>query len=381
MRVSRRSESSHRRVALTIASVLLLLSSFLGTTLVAQRSPTKEEIERWLREAEAFEARQTDKLLGVAVQNFPAPQGITGWDDLPLNRPPLRFSATKRAPKLPSPRPYFEPRAIVKAQAPDGSIYEGYSGRDEYELTPDHGIVSTYENTRQMYGTHHGYAYNPQDVYIGKRVNGRIKPQLFFRDVGSHNTAPFHFAVDSKGMVHLVVADVNIFQDNRLDLYWVIGDPATGKWTSAWLIDRRRFTSSSHTWTAAWGEKVNVFWTWSDQTYHKNAPGMGIFHLEWSPAGPGRKLRIVRGVPQTWDAAIDPQSGRILVAYAATNRVYLTSRTAGGAWTRPTLMNPGPRGYFMALSVASTGDDSFVVDVGNGFHDGQNSEWVVRIQP
>jgi len=61
-------------------------------------------------------------------------------------------------------------------------------------------------------------------------------------DVGSYDTAPHHLAIDKKGMVHLIVADVNIFQDNRLDLYWAIGDPATGKWTAAWLLDRRGFT-------------------------------------------------------------------------------------------------------------------------------------------
>lgn len=52
----------------------------------------------------------------------------------------------------------------------------------------------------------------PEDVYIGRREAGRIKPTLFFRDVGSHTTAPHYLAIDNRGMVHLAVADVNISQ-------------------------------------------------------------------------------------------------------------------------------------------------------------------------
>lgn len=359
-----------RKTLLLITTTMMLL----GVPALVAQELTKRELDRWLRAAADFEAKQTPKLLGVPVQNFPAPQGLSGYDDLPPNRPRLRFSVTERSPKLPPPKAPYETRSIVKAQAPDGSTYEALITRDEEELTPGHGFVSTYENRRQMYGTHHGYEYSPQNVYIGRRVNGLLKPLLFFRDIGSHDTAPHHFAIDNKGMVHLAVADVNIFQDNRLDLYAVIGDPATGKWTNAWLIDRRGFTSSSRTWTGAWSDKVNLLWNWCDESIHKNAPGMGIFHVQWTPSGWGRKVRVVKGVPQAWEAAIDPRSGRMLVVYSNSRGVYVTSHPEGGSWSQPTLLSTDLKGD-VSVSVAAADDGTFII----GTDEFEPREWVLRI--
>ena len=361
------------RVLITTAFMLVLLSTSFLRPVVAQEL-TKQELDRWLRAAAAYEAQQTPKLLGVAVQTFPRPQGLNGYDDLPPNRSPLRFRLTERSPTLPPPQEPYETRSIVKAHAPDGSIYEAISTRDEEQLTPNHGFVSTYENRRQMYGTHHDYEFSPENVYIGRRVNGLLKPLLFFRDIGSHDTAPHHFAVDNKGMVHLAVADVNIFQENRLDLYAVIGDPATGKWTSAWLIDRRGFTSSSRPWTAAWADKVNLLWHWCDESYNKNDPGMGIFHLQWTPSGWGRKVRVVKGVPRAWEAALDPRSGRVLVVYSNARGVYVTSRPEGGSWTRSTLLSPGLKGG-VSVSVTAAHDGTFII----GTDQFEPREWVLRI--
>ena len=188
-----------------------------------------------------FELRQTEKLLGVRLQNFPEPQGPTKFDDLSPNRPSLQFTAKEQPVSGPTPQPSYERRPIVNAKAPDGSVYEAYCTRDLSAVIAGSYRPSTPDNTRQIYGTHYGYAYTPEDVYIGKRVAGRLQTALFFPDVGSHDTAPHHLAIDNNGMVHLIVADVNIYQDNRLDLYWVIGDPATGKWNCAEVSTQQTF--------------------------------------------------------------------------------------------------------------------------------------------
>ncbi|HEV7745996.1 MAG TPA: hypothetical protein VGO56_13435 [Pyrinomonadaceae bacterium] len=175
----------------------------------------------------AFEEAQTAKLLGVTLQKFPAPQGLNGMDEIPASARPFVFTLKSQPTSGPAPRVYFETRQIVKAAAPDGSTYEAYCGRDDddtYEVAPDPRFTSTFESRRQWYENHLGYGYMPANVYIGKREAGRIKPTLFFRDVGSHDTAPHSLAIDNRGMAHLAVADVNISQDNRLDLYWAIGD-------------------------------------------------------------------------------------------------------------------------------------------------------------
>jgi hypothetical protein len=326
----------------------------------------------------AFEASQTQKLLGVPVKEFPPPQGLSGLDELPASAPTFKFTVTERPLSGAPPRAWYELRRKVEARAPDGTLYEAYSGYDDpKEIVPGDRPASTPSNTRQRYGTHHGYAFNPQDDFIGRRESGRLKPTLFFRDVGSHTTAPHYLAIDGKGQAHLAVADVNIFQDNRLDLYWMVGDLASGKWAEAWLIDRRGFTSWSHPWVGAWGDKVHLLWMWSDVSVHKDAPGMGIFHVERSPGGFSRKVRVVPGVVKDFDAAIDPQSGRLLIVFSKEvdgkdDGVYVVSGSEGGSWTRPARLHY-QIGKGDDASIEATGGGAFIIRTGAQ----DTREWVL----
>ena len=320
-----------------------------------------------------FETRQTEKFLGVALQTFPDPQGLTKFDESPANRPALKFTV-KEQPLTGPPPQWDESHSIVKARGPDGSVYEAYSGREVSEVITDSPSASTAQNTRQTYGTHHGYGYVPQDVYIGKRVDKRIKPSLFFPDVGSHTTAPHHFAIDNKGMVHLIVADVNIYQENRLDMYWVIGDPNTGKWSQAWLVERRGLTSSCRPWSGAWADKVNLVWTWEKMGLG-GSPDNGIFHVQWQQSGFGKKVRVIDSVPTMWTAAVDPQSGKILLVYSDNKGVYLTSRPEGGDWTTPARLHRSLQTAHYVSATAS-GDGGFVIRTASM----ESREWLVRLQ-
>jgi hypothetical protein len=225
-------------------------------------------------------------------------------------------------------------RPTVEARAPDGSVYEAYCGHDDPKrIVPGHGFVSTLLNRRHRYG---GAPYHPQDVFIGKPESGRLKPSLFFRDVGSHSTAPHSLAIDSEGQCHLMVADIVIYEDNRLHLYWVVGDPGERKWTAAWLMDRRGFTSSSQPWSAAWDRSVHLLWNWEDADSHGVPhPGSGVYHVERTPEGFGRKVRVVPGHVTQWDAALEPKAGRLLLVFSKNDGVYVTTRKVGEKWTKP----------------------------------------------
>ena len=335
-------------------------------------STSPSQVKRNNGKPDEFEVRQTGKLLGVSLQTFPEPQGPTKFDELPPTRSATQFKLKEQPVSGLNPRASYELRSNVKANAPDGSVYEAYCARNTSEVILGNHRPSTPETTRQMYGTHHGYVYTPEDIYIGKREGGRIKTALLFPDIGSHDTAPHYLAIDNKGIVHLIVADVNIFQDNRLDLYWLIGDPGAGKWTASWLVDRRGLTSSSHPWTGAWGEKVNLLWHWDGQGL-ESSPGDGIFHLQWQPAGFGRKVRIVKGKFSGWDAAVDPQSGRILLVYSDDNGVYITSRPEGGTWTTPAKLHKSLTNDH-AVSATSEGG-TFIIRT--KYED--TREWLVRL--
>ena len=346
--------------ALLAVLLLLVPSAWRGHTegiSVPQDRPTDDI---------AFEASQTAKLLGAPVQHFPAPQGLKGFDELPANARAFAFTLKPVPRSAPPPPVYFDNRKIVTARAPDGTVYGAYCGGDEVsELVPGHGFVSTFENRRQYYDPHHGYGYMPQNVYIGKSEGGMIRPTLFFRDVGSHTTAPHTLAMDSYGMAHLAVSDVNISQGNRLDLYWAIGDPKTGKWNSAWLIDRRGFTSWSHPWSAAWSDKVHLIWDWCDVSIHKRAPGMGAFHVEWTPKGFSRKTRVFSEPVKQLNAAVDQASGLLVIVLARdAGGVYVLSRSAEGKWTRPQLLHPSLRGS-ANVSIEAAGSRGFIIKAGS----------------
>lgn len=369
----------HTFVAVVIAVVILLIQSALsGKTEGLNFSQDRPADDV------AFEAMQTAKLLGVRVQNFPAPQGLTGFDELPTNARSFTFTLKEQSRSGPPPPVYFDERKIVTARAPDGTVYEAYCGNDDAsEIVPGHGFVSNFENRRQRYETHHGYGYMPQDVYIGKREAGRIMPTLFFRDVGSHTTAPHHLAIDNQRGVHLAVADVNISQDNRLDLYWMIGDPKTGKWNSAWLIDRRGFTSWSRPWSAAWSDKVHLIWDWCDVSLHKRAPGMGAFHLEWTANGFGRKTRIFSEPVRQLNAAVDQASGLLVIVLARNaGGVYVLSRSADGKWTRSSRLHPSLRGG-TNVSIEAAGSGAFIIKAGSDSLIGgtdDSKQWLLRPQ-
>jgi hypothetical protein len=132
---------------------------FLASTSIGSTKTTQPLQDRPANDI-AFEEAQTAKLLGVPLQKFPAPQGLNGMDEVPATARAFAFTLKSQQASGPPPRVWFEKRTIVKSVAPDGSMYEAYCGRDDdgaYEIAPDHGFVSTFENRRQWYENHLGY--------------------------------------------------------------------------------------------------------------------------------------------------------------------------------------------------------------------------------
>jgi hypothetical protein len=267
---------------------------------------------------------------------------------------------------------YHRHRSVL-APAPDGSVYEAYCGYgNSPDIAPGHGFSSTLGNRRHDFG---GMAYYPDDVFIGRRESGKLKPTLFFRDVGSHNTRPHALAVDHEGRCHLMVADVDIYQANRLHLYWLVGDPAAGKWTAAWLVDRRGFTSSAQPWSAAQGSGVHLLWSWENVAGPRPAAGNGIYYLNWTPGGFGRKVRVAQGKAETWDAALDAKTGQLLLVFSQDDGVFVAARVPPGRWARPSRLHPSLTKE-EDVSLERAPDGSFIIRT----HWETSREWVLRLR-
>ena len=327
---------------------------------------------------QSFELSETSKLLGTKVKEFPASQGLTGFDDIDPSARQFNPKTIQRPLTGPTPRPHYEQRKTIRAVAPDGTVYEGWYGRfEEGKVLPGPGQSSNNGNPRQRYPTHFGYGFNPADVFIGRKESGKIKTSLFFRDIGSHETAPYHFTVDSAGLIHLIVADVNIGDNNELNIYSLVGDPKTGKWLDAVMLDRRGFTSWSYPWSGTSGDTVHLLWTWGDATHDKGNPTMGLFYVDQTSGSYGRKKRLIKGLVESYDAAIDTKTGLLIVAAVTGNKVFVTLRDPDGSWRKPTELVAKPRvEYISEVSTESVGNGSFIVRSSAG----EGIEWLVRPQ-
>src|SRR5215203_599048 len=158
------------------------------------------------------ERARTEKLLGVKVKDLPADAEFVEADsNAPIFKAYIRLKGDSAVEFDPS----LGQRSSVYATAPDGTVWEAYCGKagslpvvsPEMDFRPNQltlktfvepykGFESTPANTRQNYGTHHGYSFSPLDVFIGRNEAGKLSTKLFFRDVGSHTTAPHHMAID-----------------------------------------------------------------------------------------------------------------------------------------------------------------------------------------
>jgi hypothetical protein len=103
-----------------------------------------------------------------------------------------------------------------------------------------------------------------------------------------------------------------------------------------------------------------------------------MFHVEWGPGGFGRKVRVISGVVRGLDAAVDPQSGRLLIAFSKeaggkSDGVYVVSRLEGGNWTRPARLHPRI-GKDDDASVEAAGGGAFIIRTGPS----NTREWVLN---
>ena len=91
---------------------------------------------------------------------------------------------------------------------------------------------------------------------------------------------------------------------------------------------------------------------------------MGLFYADWSATGYGRKIRVFKGLIESYDAAVDPRTGRLVVVAGIGNKIYFASRSPGGGWQKPAPVSPEiTTGSVDGLSVQVSKDGSLVTPV------------------
>jgi hypothetical protein len=336
------------------------------------------------RQSDRFEEVRTAKVLGVPARPFPPPQGVSGFDEVPADAPDFPGEVRAREPTGPQP-PFISLRRRARAKGPDGRELVAYCGypkeRDSDEIpetksddesskslkiASGHPFVSNLLNRRHRYSP----GENPPDIYIGAVSEGVLHPLLLFRDAGNQGVgeSPPGLAIDSRGRCHLAVCDVFMEEHNRFKLYYVIGDPATGKWEEAWLVQHLGgLTSSAKPICFRLGDSVELVWEWQSPILGHDTPmdaHTGIYHLEWSPKGFSAKVRVARcSLIYDFAAEIDETRGLLLLAWNDSGdtpracNTYLAARPRGGPWSRPKLLLKQTSG----LSLERVGDGGFAV--------------------
>jgi hypothetical protein len=89
-------------------------------------------------------------------------------------------------------------------------------------------------------------------------------------------------------------------------------------------------------------------------------------------SGFGRKVRVVSGLIESYDAAVDAKTGTLLVVVAKSDGVYVVARKADGNWNAPTQLDPILNRNF-DVSVVSGTAATFVIRTSQP----GNREWVL----
>jgi hypothetical protein len=322
-------------------------------------------------DATAFEDEQTTKFLSFPVRDFPKPQGTTGFDDLPKDAPALAFTLAPRKPPAAKIDPEQRSVPSATAKGPDGSVIEAFCGNSYDEtLDPEHKFKSTRINRRHYHG---GGSYSAQDIFVGQRLDGKLQPSLFFRDVGSQANQ-HDVAIDSKGKCHLVLGDL---EHDRFKLLWLIGDLSNGKWSEAWCVDHRKgfLLDCGRPRAVAWKESVHLLWSWDARFDAKKDDPDGVFHVAWTPNGFGPKTRLHSGTSGATEMAVDPGTGTLVAVFTAAKGAYVTSRAAKGPWTQPA---PLPKDLAEAedIEIRFVAKEGFVIRAGRD----EPREWILQIK-
>lgn len=304
----------------------------------------------------ADENTQTEKVLGVSVKEFPFPQqDLLNFEELPEKAPALNFFVEEVKVSLPAPRRFYHQKlSVFAAKDAQGETIEAFCAfASNKSVIPDPAFVSTQENRRLSYPIN----FFPMNIYIGKRTDGKLKPLLFFRDIGQHNDRPHSMTLDKDGKCHLSVAEVYVIKGNRFKLYWLIGNLDTKKWEETFLIVQNDvFTGIAHSELASWRDTVHLVWNMNSKS-----PTSGIYYLDRKDKHFGKKVRIFPGQVNTFEMALDQDTGRILIAIPTENDgVMILSRSADGLWSKPrSLMEEFKED--VDLSLHASGQNTFIL--------------------
>ena len=347
-----------KRKLVGIAVIFTVMSLVAGGAfLLWQSTPSTNDSSN----AKDFEIKQTEKLLGIPVNDFPAPQGLEKYEDIPKKLPKLDFSLKEQKLSLPDPPASHHPRSRIVVNTQDGSEIVAFCGTSPgSDFLPSPLFESNLENLRHRYGTHLGHAFLGANIYIGKRnKQGKLEPKLFFRDVGRHFDAPHDLTIGPDGHFHLVITDVIFSENNRSKVYWLVGDLEKKQWLKAGLIwQRPEFTYWIRPWLARWKDSIHLVWNWNAKS-----PAAGIFYLERTSKGFGKKTRIYAGDLTYLDMAVDQHSGRLVVIIPTHKEgLVLMSRSDGGQWTQPQVLIPdGKNQSSLSILLKSSGNGEFII--------------------
>jgi hypothetical protein len=297
-----------------------------------------------------FEMAKTKELLAVDVVDYSLKLQATKSLNF-SNLKKLEFAAQEHAFKGEDVPALFSQRTVVHATTKANKKFAAYCGSPKNEIfDPRDKFVSDLGNRRHQYRD----MYYPSDVIIGHQQEKKISPMLFFRDVGSHSTHPHAFSIDDNDKAHLIVSDVLISSENRLKIWWAIGNLSSGKWENAGLVHQNKeFTSSSYPKSAATADSIHAVIHVRDKKRKSH-----LVHYVWNTkSGYETPITILEADKVEFDVAGDRKADLLAVIYSTDTGVYLLTNERN-EWQQCPLLPEKLKGRHY-VEIENTGERQF----------------------
>lgn len=331
---------------------------------------------------DCYERERTEELLGLTLEEFPPPEGIFGYSNLPDDAKEFKFILKEKEFMGESPEDICYGRPIVRVQDHSKNIdiyaFCGYpidilkEGNDDLLAITDQPTLfdenqesekyDITQNIRHRYGSHMGFGLVPSSIFIGTMIKDRLKPVLIFHDVGTDDMCCHYISVDEQENCYLVVSDINMYNNRHLKEYLLQGNLNKEIWERAWMIfSINERVRGSFPWAFSHKDETTVIWNVNCEIEYYS----GIYAVTIKNGKFTNKIKLSNEATDSINAVMKNDTGDILIVYIENGCIYGSYLKYGGRWTKQTKILSGLK-YNYAINIEDGENDTYIINISRG---------------